>query len=139
MPFRQIKQMERDSFTIKVWLTSLLAGAGEIMFQKSVLTGGLFLLGIALNSLIMALGAIMGLLAATTTAKLSGYDVVEIKDGLYGFNGALVGIAILFFFPPGVLAVILLVLGSALSSMIMHAMRRHIRLPPYTAPFVLAT
>ena len=47
----------------------------------------------------------------TATAYLLKFDPKQRDAGLYGFNPALVGIATLFFFQPGVVCVSLLVVG----------------------------
>lgn len=113
-----------------------LRGVGQIMLQNSVLTGVLFLLGIAINSLLLALGMIVGLLVGTITAKLLKYDRAAIDDGLYGFNAALVGIAMLVFFESSVLVWTGLVLLAVLSTILMNVFLRN-KLPAFTFPFVL--
>ncbi|MFA7686220.1 MAG: urea transporter, partial [Candidatus Gracilibacteria bacterium] len=57
--------------------------------------------------------------------------------GLYGFNGTLVGIAILFFFEVNVFTALAIIIGSILSTLIMYVMKK--RVPAFTAPFVIAT
>lgn len=69
-------------------------GVGQVMFQNNALSGVLMLAGILLNSWQMALLAIVGNVVSTLTACLSGYSREDIRNGLYGFNGTLVGIAI---------------------------------------------
>jgi urea transporter len=121
------------------WTRTLLRGLGQIMLQKSAVTGFFFLAGIAVNSLWMALGALLGDVVGTIFAKSIKYDLTEIEDGLYGFNGALVGIAMLFFLGPRWQTILLIVGGSAASTVIMHFMTHRLKVPPYTAPFVVAT
>ena len=74
-------------------------GVGQVMFQNNALSGLLMLAGILLNSWQMALLAIAGNVVSTLTACLSGYSREDIRNGLYGFNGTLVGIAIGVFMP----------------------------------------
>lgn len=115
-----------------------LRGVSQVMLQNNALTGLLFLLGILYNSWLMCIGAISGCIISTLTAFVLGYKTKDIKDGLYGFNGTLVGIALFFFFKFSALLVIFLFAGSVLSSIIMNIMHRK-RLFPYTFPFVLST
>lgn len=115
-----------------------LRGVSQVMLQNNALTGLLFLLGILYNSWLMCIGAILGCIISTLTAFILGYKTKDIKDGLYGFNGTLVGIALLFFFKLSALLVIFLFAGSVLSSIVMNLMHRK-RLSPYTFPFVLST
>lgn len=119
------------------YLKILLRGVSQIMLQNNMATGLLFLIGIFINSWLMGVGAIIGVLAGTLTAQLLKYDQEDISNGIYGFNGTLVGIAIFFFFTPSALTVIAIVIGSAFSTLIAYWMKK-IKIPPYTAPFVLA-
>lgn len=120
--------------------TSFLNGFGQIMLQESALTGVLFLVGIGINSGWMALGGVAGALAGMATARVCGFASTDIARGLYGFNGALVGIAMLYFHAPGLYSVLLLLLGAALSTVVMRAMLRWTDgPPPFTAPFIVAT
>ena len=93
-------------------------GVGQVMFQNNALSGVLMLAGILLNSWQMALLAIAGNVVSTLTACLSGYSREDIRNGLYGFNGTLVGIAIGVFMPVSVASFSLLVAGACLSAWI---------------------
>ena len=69
-------------------------GIGQVMFQNNALSGLLMLIGIFLNSWQMGILAVCGNIISTLTAYFSGYKHNDIKNGLYGFNGTLVGIAV---------------------------------------------
>jgi urea transporter len=56
--------------------------------------------------------------------------------GFYGFNGTLVGIALLFFFKPTALLFIILIIVVVISTIIMNFMHEK-KLSLYTFPFVL--
>ncbi len=117
---------------------TVLNGLGQVMLQNNHITGLLFLIGIFYNSWVMGLGALAGIIAGTATAVVLKYEKNDIENGLYGFNGALLGIALLFFFKADTLSLVLIALGSVLSSIIMHyAIER--KLPVFTFPFVLTT
>ena len=107
------------------------------MLQNNVLTGLLFLAGIFYNSWLMGLGAIAGNIISTISAKFLKYSDEDIKNGLYGFNGTLVGIAIWFFYGFNFSTTIAIIIGSVLSTVIMHAMKA--KIPAFTAPFVIST
>lgn len=98
-------------------------GVGQVMFQNNALSGLLMLAGILLNSWQMALLAIAGNVVSTLTACLSGYSREDIRNGLYGFNGTLVGIAIGVFMPVSVASLSLLVAGACLSAWIARLFR----------------
>ncbi|MCR8923854.1 urea transporter [Dasania sp. GY-MA-18] len=114
-----------------------LTGFGQIMLQENRLTGLFFLAGILVNSVTQFLTAVSASLIALLTAYSCGFSRQHIAKGWYGFNGALVGLAVASFFPLSWLAVILLLAGSILSSLLMRLMLTSKALPPYTSPFVL--
>lgn len=120
------------------FLKIILRGVSQVMLQNNSLTGLLFLAGIFYNSWLMGLGVLLGVLTSTLTAFLLKYKEEDINKGLYGFNGTLVGIALLFFFKVNILLIILIIFASALSSIIMNFMHEK-KLFPYTFPFVLST
>ena len=109
-------------------------GVGQVMFQNNALSGSLMLAGILLNSWQMALMAIAGNVVSTLTACLSGYSREDIRNGLYGFNGTLVGIAIGVFMPVSVASLSLLVAGACLSTWIARLFSLQRRVPGFTAP-----
>ena len=93
-------------------------GVGQVMFQNNAVSGLLMLVGIACNSWLLALFALLGNFVGTLTAFFSGYSKEDIEDGLYGFNGTLVGIAVGIFMETGIASLLLLVAGSVLSTWI---------------------
>lgn len=108
------------------------------MLQNSWVTGAFFLLGIFINSWMMGIGAVVGVAVGTLSAVLFKYNKEEIQNGLYGFNGALVGIALVFFFGFSITTLILGAVFAILSTYIMHFMMSK-GWKPYTFPFILAT
>jgi urea transporter len=126
--------IRREVHVLKI----IFKGMGQVMLQNSAVTGFLFLVGIFFNSWTMGIGALTGVVAGTVTAFFLGYDRKDIRKGLYGFNGTLAGVAIVFFFGFSALSLSFVILGSALSSLIMNFMHER-KLCPYTFPFVLST
>ncbi|MGH7601533.1 MAG: urea transporter [bacterium] len=126
---RNIVEVSRIFFT----------GLGQIMLQCSPVTGALFLIGISLNSPVMAVGASLGTIVGMAAGGFLKLSPENQKNGLYGFNAALVGIAAFCFFPLSAWSLLLLVGGAFLSVVVMETMMRHLRVPPYTAPFILVT
>lgn len=112
-------------------------GIGQIMFQNNIYSGILFLAGIFYSSWVLGLAALFGTIISTSTAQLLKYSKNDIQNGLYGFNGALIGIAVLFFFGFNFITVLALILGAVLSTFLMHFLKKFI--PPLTAPFVVLT
>lgn len=120
-----------------MFIKTILRGVGQVMFQNNAITGLLFLIGIFYNSWIMGIGAILGNVVSTFTSYLFKYSKDEIENGLYGFNGTLVGIAIYFYFGFNITATIFVILGSIVSTVIMHEVKK--KVPALTAPFVIST
>ena len=95
-------------------------GIGQVMFQNNALSGLFMLIGIFLNSWQMGILAVCG------------------KNGLYGFNGTLVGIAVGVFLQLSVGSLIMLIIASALSTWIAYFFNQQRLIPGFTAPFILA-
>lgn len=84
---------------------SLLRGCGQVMFQNNALAGLFFLAGILWGAWEagmpqVAAGAAAGLAASTLAGYIMGEDSYEGLDGLWGFNGVLVGCALPLFLAP---------------------------------------
>ncbi len=75
------------------FLRIVLRGLGQVMFQGHAGTGLLFLIGIAVASPLMMVGAVIGMIIGPIVAFLAGFDRQEIEKGIHGFNPSLVGIA----------------------------------------------
>jgi len=121
-------------------LDTLLRGVGQVMFQNNPLTGLLFLVGIFVNSLKFGGAALLGLAASTLAAYLLGADRALIRNGLFGFNGVLVGIGLAFFLEFDVLLAVYIIVGAAVSTIVMMALINLLSpwdMPALTAPFVL--
>lgn len=80
------------------FLKQTLRGTGQVMFQPSAWTGLLFLMGIFWGSCanhtgIVAWGALVGVAVSTLTGRLLRLPADDGTQGLWGFNGVLVGCA----------------------------------------------
>jgi urea transporter len=130
-------------------IEATLHGVGQVMFQASIWTGLLFLLGIAISdwrhAVWVLVAAVVGVLVASyhVDAAMRSLDperLVErtqfdnIKLGLYGYNATLACIALYLWrkslIPP--------ILGILFSVPLTELVPR-VGLPALTAPFVLAT
>lgn len=119
-------------------MKTLLLGFSQVFLLQSALSGALILAGLFCNSWQLALLALLGCLVSRATASLWRDTKSEIADGLYGFNGTLVGIAIGVYWEISWLSILLLVIGAALSTWLARTFRRHAQLPGLTAPFIIA-
>lgn len=124
-----------------------LRGAGQVIFQNNPLTGLLFLLAIVWGAIVagqivIAIGAVLALVVATYTAILLNVDEPSLKQGLFGFNGVLVGVAMPTFLAPEPAMWLVLIIGAAVSTVVMLAVSNVMKTwgaPALTFPFVLTT
>lgn len=80
------------------FIRTMLKGAGQVMFQGNTMTGLFFLLGILWGAIAegrpsVMIGALVGLTTSTLTGYLLNQPANDGKEGLWGFNGILVGCA----------------------------------------------
>ncbi len=120
-------------------ILSVLRGIGQVMFQCNALSGLVMLTGMFIGSWQLALLALMGNIISTATAYIAHYDRKAIADGIFGFNGTLVGIAMGVFLHINIGTLIIMALASALSTWITRLFQRQAKLAGYTAPFIIAT
>lgn len=124
-----------------------LRGAGQVIFQNNPLTGLFFLLAIvwgaiAAGQIAIAIGAIVALVVSTYTAILLDVDEASLKQGLFGFNGVLVGAAVPTFLASEPAMWFVLLIGAAVSTVVMLAVSNVMKTwgaPALTFPFVLTT
>ena len=121
-------------------IDTLLRGVGQVMFQNNPITGLLFLVGIFINSYKYGLTALLGLVVATFAAYLLGADRTLIRNGLFGFNGVLTGIALSVFLQWDWHVAVYIILGAIVSTIAMMGLAKVLiswDIAPLTAPFVL--
>lgn len=122
------------------FLDSVLRGVGQVMMQNNSYAGLLFLVGIFYNSTLFGLAVLVGTSVSTATAMLLTVDRSLVRAGLFGFNGALVAIALLYFLQPDILTWGYVVLASACTTVLMAALFNLLgtwKTPALTAPFIL--
>lgn len=122
-------------------------GIGQVMFQESPWTGILFLAGIfwgayAAHMPAVAWGAVVGTAASTIAGYLTTPRSTDGVQGLYGFNGVLVGCALPTFLAPTPLMWATIVFISMASTWVRNALNNVMgpwKVTSYTFPFVLLT
>lgn len=132
---------------MKKIIISLLRGPSQVMFQANAATGVLILAGILWGAISgghteVAVGAIVGLVTSTLTGYLLRLPHDEGEAGLWGFNGVLVGIAVMTFLRSNPLAWVVLIFTSAMTTWVRQALNNvggvH-KSNSFTFPFVLCT
>lgn len=121
------------------FMDAVLRGIGQVMFQNNRYAGLLFSAGVGVQSWHCAVAMVLGTVVSTGAACVLGVERSALRDGLYGFNGALVGVAAAVFFQPtgGMWAV--LVAGAIASTVVMSALSALLArwsIAALTAPFV---
>nr|MBI3614484.1 urea transporter [Nitrospirota bacterium] len=82
---------DHPNFGIADWV---LRGVGQVAFQNNPLSGAVILAAIFYNSWIYGVVCLLGTIVGTLTALGFKADKGLIKDGLFGFNGALIVLAL---------------------------------------------
>lgn len=130
------------------WIDWILRGIGQVVFQNNWLSGLIILAAIYFNSWVYGTACLVGTIASTLTAQALGMNQNLIRDGLFGFNGALLAIGLNAYmsqdFTKGELPdwrlYVYIVLGAAFTSVVVAALATLLapyRVPVLTAPFVL--
>ncbi len=124
------------------FLDSVLRGVGQVMLQNNSYAGLLFLIGIFYNSPLFGSAVLLGTAVSTASAMLLGADRTLVRTGMFGFNGGLVGIALLYFLEPNLLTWGCVIFAAACSTIVMAGMLTMLRvwkIPALTAPFVFTS
>jgi urea transporter len=128
----------------------VLRGIAQVVLQNNPVSGAVILSAIFYNSWVYGIACLFGTIISTATAVLFKADKGFIKDGLFGFNGALIAIALVAYTSPNFTTGnfpnlhlwLYIVLCAAFTTVLMPAfgtlLGRH-KVPSLTMPFVLAT
>ncbi|BFU96064.1 MAG: Urea transporter [Nitrospira sp.] len=138
---------DHPSFGFVDWV---LRGIGQVVFQNNPISGAVILAGIFYNSWIYGVVCLFGTIVSTATALCFKADKGMIKDGLFGFNGALIAIALVAYTSPNfttgelpnLYLWLYIVLCAAFTTVITPAVGALLgphKVPGLTMPFVLAT
>lgn len=124
------------------WLpVAVLNGFSQIFLVVNPTCGALVLLALGLGSPSLLAGGLLGNLAGTLSAWHMRYDRADIGAGLYGYNGALLGLLLTLLLGPAPLALLLTVIGARLAALFQAGWLRRVHranwLPGYTLAFVV--
>ncbi|NEA23651.1 urea transporter [Actinomadura bangladeshensis] len=113
-------------------------GVAQVDFQPSVWTGLIFIVALFVGGWQFGAFALLGVVTATVTAYLMGADRNRVLMGLEGFNGTLIGVALVLYLSPTWSTAALVVGGAVAGSVLTAAMSAVLtpyNLPTFTAPF----
>ncbi|MEU8343289.1 urea transporter [Actinomadura meyerae] len=119
-------------------LLTIPRGVAQVDFQPSVWTGLLFIVALFVGGWQFGAFALLGVVTATVTAHLLGVDRDRISMGLEGFNGTLIGVALVLYLGADWSTVPLVIGGAVAGSVLTAAMNAVLTpydLPTFTAPF----
>lgn len=144
---RSFDRVKAEELPLSSYPSAILRGAGQVMFQGRGWCGALFLLGILWGSWFdgrfsVGVGALVGLAVSTITGHLLGLKREDGEAGLWGFNGVLVGCAIMTFLRSTPLTWLLLIFGASMTVWVREGLNRVMapwRVNSFTMPFVLTT
>ena len=126
-----------------LWLiNATFKGIGQILFCGSSLSGLLFLVAFAFGWWVIVPYCLAGSVISTITAFFFRQKTVLIGSGLFGYNGALLGLIWPFFWPLSYFSLLLLILASGLSTLFAILLRNlmsdsKVNLPIASIPFVV--
>lgn len=126
----------------------LLRGIGQVVFQNNPLSGLIILAALFFNSWIYGSICLLGVAASTAMAMVLKADRDLVRNGLFGFNGALVALALVAFTSadfrvgamPSPLMTVYIVFAAAMTTVVFQAIATLLgphKVAALTAPFVL--
>lgn len=126
---------------------TVLRGVGQVMFQDSLWTGLLFFIGIFWGAYqegfgVVAWGALVGVIVSTLTGYFLNLPDENGAQGLWGFNGVLVGCAFPTFMGNTIWMWIALILCAAMTTWVRTGLNNIMGkwgVSSFTFPFVLST
>ncbi|WP_233711248.1 urea transporter [Lederbergia citrisecunda] len=130
--------MEGDIFQ---FLITSLKGISQVILIENALTGVIILIAITSTSFLLGVVSLLSSIIGTFIGKIGGADEAKIKQGLFGYNSVLTGIALTLYMS-GPYHWIIALFGAAVTAILtasmMHTMK-YLELPVLTTPFIILT
>lgn len=143
----EINSIKSENPDLLGYIKSMLKGTGQVMFQGSIWTGLFFLIGIFWGAYeegmgIVAWGALVGVISSTIAGYILGLPKEDGAEGLWGFNGVLVGCAFPTFLANTVWMWLALIVCSILTTWVRTGFNNVMapwKVNSFTFPFVFCT
>lgn len=122
-------------------MTASLKGFSQVLLVGNAISGFLILIGITLFSPILGIMALLSSIVGTVTGKYCGADPLLVREGIYGFNGILCGIAAVLFLH-GDKRWFIALFAAALAALSMKLLTKVLdrwNIPALTIPFIFIT
>ncbi|MCJ8009769.1 urea transporter [Lederbergia wuyishanensis] len=123
------------------FLVVSMKGISQVILIENALTGIIILIAISCSSIVLGIITLLSSIIGTFIGKLGGASEAIIKQGLFGYNSVLTGIALTLFMS-GPFHWIISLIGAAIAAIVTAAMMhmmKSIDLPVLTAPFIILT
>lgn len=119
-------------------LDSATRAMGQVIFLNDTNSGRIVLASLALGDPTLAACAALGSITSTSTSKFIGLDKQAWRDGLWGYNGALIGCAISVFGPSSLPFMVLsTMVGAAATPVLSASLKSAVSMPQWTWSFNL--
>lgn len=143
----EVDTVQTKSPDMMGYIRAILRGSGQVMFQGNAWTGLLFLIGIfwgayAEGQPAVGWGAVVGVVVSTLTGYVLRQPATDGIEGLWGFNGILVGCAFPTFLDNTLLMWIALIICAMLTTWVRTGFNNVMapwRTNSFTFPFVFTT
>ncbi|MBB1486129.1 urea transporter [Oceanospirillum sediminis] len=121
------------------WISSTLNSFAQIGFQQNRFIGLLFMLAIVAGAPILLLSSLITVQIANLTASLLQVDKTLLNSGIYGYNAALLGIALAIWLPLSPITIMVLIIGAVMTVIIMALWLKLFCFKPYSSPFIVSS
>jgi len=118
-----------------MWGTAIISALGSALFSSSIISGGVFLVGIAISNWRHAIIAVLGAFIAVALGEHVGAAGAAINTGFIGFNAVLAALAAYVIVAADLR---LVVLGAFLSTWLASYVYRGAPVPVLASGFVIA-
>jgi urea transporter len=108
---------------------------GQVIFLNSKKSGTAILASLAIGDPTLAVYSCLGAYTATITAQSIGLNQQSCRDGLFGYNGALIGCAMSVFCPYAPFGVAYTMMGASATSVLCASLNRALSQPQWTWSF----
>ncbi|MCR2821616.1 urea transporter [Lederbergia panacisoli] len=123
------------------FLITSMKGLSQVILIENALTGVIILIAISCSSLALGIISLLSSVIGTLIGKIGGADDSDIRQGLFGFNSVLTGLALMLFMS-GTSRWFIALFGAAVAALLtaafMHLMK-FTELAVLTTPFIILT
>jgi urea transporter len=133
------REISGNNFVVG-FVNDVLRGFGQVFFQNSPISGALFLIGLFVGGWAMGGYALLAVAISTLTAYWLGISRSAVSAGLFGYNAALVGVALNFYLADNSLLPVYVIFGGFASCIVAAAVGNLLAqwgVPALTGPFVV--